>query len=486
MNCAIIGSGIAGLATAIRLKLKGVNIDVFEANGSPGGKLQQMQVKGYRFDLGPSVFTMPQLVDELFLLAGKNPRDYFSYTRLDTSFKYYFEDGTCINAFADTALFAKEVAAKTQDSEENFWRYLDDIKLKYEITNEVFIENSLHIFRNYFTGKMLSGVLKFHKIDAFKTMREGNRKFFSDPRMVQIFDHYASYVGSNPLVAPATLNLISHLVLNIGAFIPDHGMYGMVTALVKLAEELGVKLKYNTSIEEIIVKDHRAVGLKLKQGEFIPYDRIVSNVDIYYTYHRLLPSEEKPIRILAQPKSSSVICFYWGVKNLQSSLGLHNMLFTQNETEEYQTIFEEKNICNDPSIYICVTSKHIKEDAPQGSENWFVLITAPHDQNQNWDEIVSRTRKNVLEKIKRMLNIHLESHIEYEDLLTPPLVQQRYGSAFGAVFGNSSNNRFAAFLRHSNFSDKIKGLYFASGSVHPGAGIPMCLNAAKIVDKIFK
>jgi phytoene desaturase len=485
MNCAVIGSGIAGIATAIRLKLKGLDVDVFEAGEAAGGKLKEKQAKGYRFDLGPSVFTMPQLVDELFILAGKDPRKYFSYTRLDTSFKYHFEDGMCINAYAEPTLFAKEIAEKTNDSEASFWKYLKDIRIKYDITNEVFIENSLHVFRNFLKFKVLYGVLNFHKIDAFKSMREGNRKFFKDPRLVQLFDHYASYVGSNPLVAPATLNLISHLVLNIGAFVPDKGMYAMVKALVKLAEELGVKFHYNSPVEEIIVKGRNVAGIRVKQG-IIAYDRVVSNMDIYYTYHKLLPHEKKPVKILDQPKSSSVICFYWGIKGLQSPLGLHNMLFTKNEDEEYNTIFENKNISNDPSIYVCVSSKHIQEDAPAGGENWFVLITAPHDHNQNWDEIVHRTRENVIHKINRMLSIDLKKHIEYEDVLTPPLIKDRYMSAFGAVFGNSSNNRFAAFLRHSNFSSKIDGLFFASGSVHPGAGIPMCLNSAKIVEKVFK
>lgn len=149
MNCVVIGSGIAGLATAIRLKSRGFDVDVFEANDYPGGKLKEKNEKGYRFDLGPSVFTMPHLLNELFELAGKNPRDYFSYSRLDTSFKYFFEDGKCITAFADREKFAKEIVEKTIDTEENFWRYIADVSTKYEITNEVFSENSLHVIRNY-------------------------------------------------------------------------------------------------------------------------------------------------------------------------------------------------------------------------------------------------------------------------------------------------------------------------------------------------
>jgi phytoene desaturase len=486
MNCAVVGSGIGGLAAAIRLKLKGFDVDVFEANDKPGGKLQERHAKGYRFDLGPSVFTMPHLIDELFLLAGKNPRDYFTYARLDPSFKYFYEDGTIINAYADVDRFTSELTQNTGITESSFKKYLQDIEAKFEITNEVFIENSLHVFKNFLKKKVLYGVLNFAKIDAFKSMNEGNKEFFNDANAVQLFNHFASYVGSNPLEAPATLNLISHLVMKIGAYAPDQGMYALIKALVKLAEEIGIRFHYNSFVDEIILKDKKVAGIKLKNGRQVPYDRVVSNMDVYYTYHQLLPNEEKPVRILEQPKSSSVIAFYWGVKGIHGNLDFHNMLFAKDEITEYKTVFEKKNIADDPSVYICITSKRIKTDAPTGNENWFILVTAPNDQHQDWNEIVNRTKKNVLEKIKRMLAIDIEPSIEFEEILTPPIIKERFGSAFGAIYGNSSNNKFAAFLRHPNFSRKIKGLYFVGGSVHPGAGIPMCLNSAKIVEKVFK
>lgn len=485
MNCAVIGSGIAGLATAIRLKSRGFNVNVFEANEYPGGKLTEKHGNGYRFDLGPSVFTMPHLIDELFLLAGKDPRAYFSYTKLDISFKYFFEGGKCITAFADRQKFAKEIVENTIDSEESLLRYLEDIAAKYNITNEVFSENSLHIADNYLKKRVLSGIFNFHKIGAFSSMHEGNKRFFKDPNVIQLFDYYASYVGSNPLVAPATLNLISHLVLNIGTCMPDKGMYSIVMGLVKLAEDIGVRFNYNSLVEEILVKDHIAIGIKVK-GRVLPFERVISNMDVYYTYERLLPKEKKPTLVLNQPKSSSVIAFYWGVKGTHPELDIHNMLFTKDEKAEYTTVFDGGNISNDPSVYLCITSKHVQSDAPAGCENWFALVTAPNDQAQDWEEIISRTRRNVISKVNRMLSVDIEPLIEFEEVLSPPLIKQRYASAFGAIFGNSANSKLSAFLRHPNFSRRIKGLYFAGGTVHPGAGIPMCLNSAKIIDKVFR
>jgi phytoene desaturase len=484
-TCAVIGSGIGGLAAAIRLAAKGLKVEVFETNDYPGGKLREQYANGFRFDTGPSVFTMPHLIDELFTVCGKNPRDYFNYSRLDNAFNYFFEDGTCIHAYSDVARFAREIETKTTDSRSNFYRFLKDVEEKFNIINEVFIENSLHLLRNYFTRRVAFGLVNFHKIDAFKTMAEGNRMFFKDERSVQLFNNYALYVGSNPLVAPATLNLIPHLVVNHGTFVADHGMYSIVKALVRLAEDMGVSFHFNSYVEEIVIQNGRAKGIRLN-GMVLNFDRIVSNMDVYYTYEKLMPGVAKPKRLLAQPKSSSIIGFYWGVKGTHPELGVHNMLFTRDERKEYESVFDGKTICDDPSIYICITSKRVPQDAPDGCENWFILVTAPNDQGQDWDSIVARTRANVLAKISRMLSISLDGKILNEDIMTPPDVQRRYWSAFGAVFGNSSNSRLSAFLRHPNFSRQVKGLYFVGGSVHPGAGIPMCLNSAKIMDKIFK
>ncbi|MGQ0827154.1 MAG: 1-hydroxycarotenoid 3,4-desaturase CrtD [Bacteroidota bacterium] len=489
-SCAVIGSGIAGLAAAVRIAAKGYAVDVYEKNNYPGGKIKELRKNGYRFDMGPSVLMLPELIDELFEICNKDPRDYYSYAPLETSFRYFFEDGCVINAYADVERFGKEIELKTIDSKSTFDKYRKDIETKYNITIKVFIENSLHVVRNFLDWKTMHGLINFHKIDAFKSMNSGNKSFFKDPRLVQLFNNYATYVGSNPFAAPATMNVIQHLEINLGAYLPDKGMYSIVMALVKLAEEMGVKFHYNTSVEEIIIsntglKNKKVIGIKTKNEELIKYDRVVSNMDIYYTFKKLLPKERSPQRILDQPKSSSVIGFFWGVNKTHEDLGIHNMLFAVDDEAEYKTIFENNTISDDPSIYISVSSKQITDDAPKDCENWFLFVTVPNDQGQDWNELVKRTRKNVIKKINRMLNTDIEKHIDFEELLTPIMIKENYSSPFGAVYGNSSDDKFASFFRHPNFSKKIKGLYFVGGSVHPGAGIPMCLNSAKIMDKVF-
>ncbi len=490
-SCAVIGSGIAGLAAAIRIASKGNAVDVYETNNYPGGKMKELNKEGFRFDMGPSIFMLPNLVDELFEICNKNPRDYFSYSSLEIPFKYFFEDGLVINAYSDVERYGREIESKTKDSKLAFDNYRKDIETKYKITNEVFIENSLHVATNFINRRTVNGLRNFHKIGAFKSMNDGNKSFFKDPHLVQLLNSYAAYIGSNPFVAPATLNVIQHLEINLGSYIPEKGIYSIVKALVKLAEDMGVKFYYNTTVEEIIItpqtglKNKKVTGIKTNNSGVKNYDRVISNMDIYYTFKKLLPNEKQPERILNQPKSSSVISFFWGINKKFEDLAIHNMLFSADDEGEFKSIFEEKTVTDDPTIYISISSKHIKEDAPEGCENWFLFITVSNDQGQNWDELTKLARKNIISKINRILKTDIEKYIVFEDYMTPPMIEKNYSSPFGAVYGNSSNDKFASFFRHSNFSKKIKGLYFVGGSVHPGAGIPMCLNSAKIMEKVF-
>ncbi len=482
LNCVVIGTGIAGLASAIRLRAKGYNVIMFEANNYAGGKFRELQNDGYRFDIGPTVLTQPHLIDELFELHGKNPRDYFSYSKLKNQFKYFFEDGTCINAYNDTKLFEKEIEENTIDNKYTFRKYLKDIETKYHITKEVFIENSLHIPSNYLNKNILYGLLNIHKIDAFKTMNQKNKSFFKDSKTIQIFNHFATHVGSNPFVAPATLNVIQHLEINTGTYIPDNGMYSIVTSILKLAAEIGVKIEFNSYVNEIMTSNGKAIGVKVNNKE-IPADIVISNMDIYYTYKKLLPNYPSP-KGIKQSKSTSIIGFYWNINKVFPELETHNMFFSTNDRLEFHKLFNEKTISEDPSIYIGITSKHVKTDAPNNCENWFVMIHAPHIENQDWDELVKTTREKAKRKLNKVLKTNIENFIESESVLTPINIRDNYKTAFGSIYGNNSNNIFSAFLRHPNFTKKIKNLYFAGGTVHPGGGLPMCLNSAKIIGKM--
>jgi len=478
-TCAIIGSGVSGLGAAIRMRNKGYQVTVFEANSFPGGKLSTETKDGYRFDMGPSVFTMPQYVDELFELSGKNPREHFNYISLDPVYKYFFEDGSFLNAFYGKEKFAEQLASKTKDTKENIIRYLDKTETIYKLTDEVFLKNSLHRLKNYFTRPVAKGILNFGKIGAFDTMNGANKKAFKDSRLVKIFNRYATYNGSSPYLSPATLNVIAHLEIVKGAFYPEGGMFNITAALVKLARDIGVEFKFSTAVREILIKNKKATGVQTDNGTEA-FDIVISNMDVYNSYKKLMPNVKRPAKTLDQPKSSSGIIFYWGIKKEFKELGLHNILFAENYEEEFNTIFAKKTIYHDPTIYLNITSKHTPTDAPTGCENWFAFINVPNNSGQDWDQFINEARENIIRKVNRVLKTNIRPLIESEMVFDPRVIESRTSSAFGAIYGNSSNNKFAAFLRHANFSKDIKNLYFCGGSVHPGPSIPLCLLSAKI------
>lgn len=482
----IIGAGIAGIAAAIRMSVKGYQVEVFEANDAPGGKLAEINLQDFRFDAGPSLFTMPQYVDELFKLAGKNPQDYFEYEKLDEVCRYFYEDGLQLIAHADLDKFANEIDQKTRSSAKETHHFIKKSQTIYEVTNQVFLQRSLHKIKSYLHWDTLKSVFRFGKIDAFRTQAKANQHFFKDERIAQLFNRYATYNGSNPYQAPATLNVIPHFEYHFGAYLPKKGMFSITTSLFKLAQDLGVKFHFNAKVKEIIYqaegKTSEVTGIKCK-NQFHKAEVIISNLDIWFTYRNLLKNLKAPEKLLAQQRSSSALIFYWGVKGTYPQLGLHNILFAKDYKAEFDGIWKDKTIDQDPTIYINITSKHIKRDAPADSENWFVMINVPANEGQNWDELISLARKNILKKISGILKIDLTENIICEQILDPRSIETKTGSFQGSLYGNSSNSQFAAFLRHPNFSSKIKGLYFCGGSVHPGGGIPLALLSAKIIDQ---
>ncbi|MEH0155713.1 1-hydroxycarotenoid 3,4-desaturase CrtD [Limibacter armeniacum] len=476
----VIGAGIAGIASAIRLAVKGYDVTVFEKNDYLGGKLTSFTQDGYRFDAGPSLFTLPEQVEALFKLAGQPTDEYFSYNRLPVITNYFFEDGTNIKAYAEKERFAQEVAEKNGESIQDVLHHLAKSAKLYEITEDVFLKKSLHKLSTYLNLNTVKSMFRLPELNVFTSMHDANKSQFKHDRTIQLFNRYATYNGSNPYEAPATLNIIPHLEFNLGAYLPKGGMHSITTSLVQLAEKLGVTFLKNAEVERIIQSNGKIKGIQAN-GHQYPFDIVVSNMDIVGTYRKLLPDNKPPEKLLSQPKSSSALIFYWGIKQTFPELDVHNIFFSKDYKAEFEHIFKHKLVCDDPTVYINITSKMEKADAPQGCENWFVMINVPNNENQDWDKIISTARENIKKKLSNILGSEIESLIETEAILDPRSIEARTSSSQGALYGNSSNNRFAAFLRHANYASKIKGLYFCGGSVHPGGGIPLCLLSAKIV-----
>ena len=481
----VIGAGIAGIAAALRLQKQGYQTTIYEGNDWGGGKLSQLEREGFRFDAGPSLFTMPEYVVELFELYDKEYQQYFEFERLPVVCQYFYEDGMRLNAYADLQKFEQEITGKLGESKKSIERFFKKAKTLYELTDHVFLNKSLHKLSTYLNWKTFQSMMQVYKLDVFCTMHEANASLFSNPKTVQLFDRYATYNGSNPYEAPATLNIISHLEHSIGAFFPTKGMYSITQSLLQLAKEVGVQIELGQKVEEILVTDKKAVGVQVN-GTTQLADLVVSNMDVVNTYKRLLPNSKHPEKLLKQPKSSSALIFYWGMNTEFPELDLHNIFFSEAYQQEFQQLFEGKEISDDPTVYVFISSKKVKEDAPLGKENWFVMINTPNDSGQDWEELIQRARSSMIRKLERVLGKKIESNILFEEVLTPQLIESRTSSSQGALYGNSSNNKYAAFLRHPNFSKQIKNLYFCGGSVHPGGGIPLCLLSAKIVSDLVE
>ena len=481
----IIGSGIAGIASAIRLQNKGYQVKVLEKNDYPGGKLTQLTGKGFRFDAGPSLFTMPNLVTELFKISGKKSTDYFNFKPLEVLCNYFYEDGTRISANSDINIFADEIERKTTDSAEKIKKHLKKSKFIYNATEKLFLNKSLHKISSFFSFSTLLSVLKLPFLNIFSSMNQVNENAFNDSKTIRLLNRYATYNGSNPYKAPGILNIIPHLEFGLGAYLPKGGMHEITNSLVKLAKEIGIEFHFNQAVTAIETSNNLAKSVITASNNFAA-DVIVCNADIHTVYEKLIPSSKKLKKVDKQERSSSALIFYWGIDKEFPELDVHNILFTEDYKTEFDHIFDSKTIYKDPTIYINITSKQLKEDAPKGKENWFVMINVPSVYGQDWEILIAEARKNILNKLSRNLGEDIEKLIVFEKQLTPQLIQDKTYSFKGSLYGTSSNNRFAAFFRHKNFSSQYKNLYFCGGSVHPGGGIPLALSSAKIIDKLIK
>lgn len=477
----VIGSGIGGIASAIRLRVKGYEVSVYEKNTCAGGKIAEIKVDGFRFDKGPSLFTMPHYVDELFQLAGRSPSAYFSYHRLSKVCKYFWNDGVAFTAYSAKKELKEEVERVFQGEGNRFLDKLEKAALIESLTGELFLEQSIHRYVNFLNAKTLKALLRLPKFGLNKTLHEVNVSAFNDEKLVQVFDRYATYNGSNPYETPGIMEVIPHYEFNVGAFFPEKGMIDIVDALVQLAKDLGVKFYFGSEIAKIVHDNGSVTGVRLSSGEKERADLVCCNMDIHLAYTKLLRDIQFPKKMMKQQRSTSGLIFYWGVKTVTNKLDVHNIFFADDYQEEFKNLFESHEVHSDPTIYVHISSKVKSDDAPKGCENWFVMINTPSIGEIDWEDYIEKARSYVVSKLSKLTGLDLESLIVAEQMMDPRAIEYNTYSYDGALYGAASNSKYAAFNRHPNFHRDLKNLYFVGGSVHPGGGIPLCLLSAKIV-----
>ena len=482
----IIGAGVGGMATAIRLNLLGYTVQVFEKNDYPGGKLSHFEINGYRFDAGPSLFTCPYLIEELFALANEPMAPYFEYEKIDVACHYFYDDGVCIKAYTNKDAFAAELQEKTNEPTKNLYQYLHNASAAYNHIGLIFLRHSLHALKTIFTAPIIQAIGKLKLSYLVQSLNDYNEASFKSPKLVQLFNRFATYNGSNPYKAPAMLSLISHLEHNEGAFYPKGGMISITNALYRLALKLGVQFTFGQAVQQIITEYNQVKGVMVENKQQ-DAEIVVSNMDVYFTYNNLLKDSNKATKVKKQERSSSALIFYWGMSKTFPSLDLHNIFFSADYKAEFDAIFTTGKPFNDPTVYVNITNKlEPGKHAPLGKENWFVMVNVPANTGQDWTALEQFYKEAIIKKLNKILGDTIESYIEVSEVLSPVTIESKTASYMGSLYGTSSNSKMAAFMRHPNYSKTTSGLYFVGGSVHPGGGIPLCLSSAAIVSNLIQ
>lgn len=480
----VIGGGVAGMATAARLAKAGYKVTLFEAGAELGGKLTDERWEGFRFDKGPSLFTMPELLEELFADCGERLSDYLHYDQLALVTRYFYPDGTQVNAFSNIDQFAAELEQQIGEKQSRTKAYFKRAKLMYDTTAPVFLDRSLHDWSNLLRFSTFLKVLRIPWLGVFGTMHRFNQKWFKHARTVQLFDRFATYNGSNPYKAPATLNLISYIEHGKGAFYPQGGMIEIRNALAKLMEKLGVTVRLNTRVDKFFIHDKKLKGVTIGHDREL-FTLVVSAVDVMQVRASMYPRNMRKNQQKAPELSSSAIIYHWAIKGEYPALDLHNIFFSPHYKREFEAIAKGE-LTSDPTIYVYISSKNNRADAPAGHENWFVMVNTPPNAGQDWDAYISKTRTYLHQHLSAALKVPIADLILHETVMDPRDIERNTGSVGGAIYGPASNNKWAAFLRQSNRHGQIKGLYFAGGSVHPGGGIPLCLLSARITTELIQ
>ena len=475
-NAIIIGAGLGGLSAAIRLAKKGFAVTVLEKNETVGGKVNIVEASGYKFDTGASLLTMRHVLEELFIFAGKRLEDYLEIVPLDPICRYFWADGTRFDASPNLEKTESEIEKLETGGAANFRKFLADARHKYEVSEKTFLAHSLNDLPSLLRPKYLRDLLA---ISSLKTLDAHVKSYFQTPKLRQLFNRFATYNGSSPFQAPATFALIPYVEFGLGAWYVKGGMYEIPKALATLAKELNVEIKTDCEVEKILVQNKKAIGVRLKNGERMESDFVIANSDAVETYRNLLQAKKSKIENLEPSMSGFVLLL--GAKKRFSQLAHHNIFFSDDYFDEFQSIFKDLRPAKSPTIYVCAATRTDETQAPADCENLFVLINAPYTSARtDWEKEKRDYRDLIVGKLENFGLEGLEDSIEFEQIITPADFEKKYRANRGSIYGVSSNGIFSAFLRPPNKARGIENLYFVGGATHPGGGIPLVLISGKL------
>jgi phytoene desaturase len=480
----IVGAGIGGLSTAIRLATAGERVVVFEQNERVGGKMGELRAEGFRWDTGPSVITMRAVFEELFTSAGRRLEDYLTLQPLEPSTRYFYPDGAQLDLTRDWSALAAQIEQIEPRDVEGYLRFLAFASRIHRLTGPVFIYNQAPSWRTL----LRVSPWQLLQVAPWLTMDQAIRRYVRSPQLRQLLGRFATYVGASPYQAPATLCVIAHVELTGGVWYPRGGIYAIATALVRLADELGVEVRTQQPVAQITVKNGRASGIRLATGEHWEAAAVVANVDVHTVYQQLLPTSiATPARqqaLALRESSCSGYVLLLGVEGQHPQLAHHNIFFSRDYRREFDDLFGRSLPPNEPTVYVSITAKSDPGHAPAGCENWFVLVNAPPlSPAFDWSSQEGMVRKRVLGVLRRF-GFDLAGKLRYARAITPVEFARISGAWRGALYGLSSNQALNALRRPPNCASELPGLYFVGGTTHPGGGVPMVMLSGKVVAQL--
>lgn len=482
----VIGGGVAGLATAIRLAADNWDVHLYEQNEHVGGKMGEIQAEGFRWDTGPSVITMRHVLEDVFAAAGRDMADYLTLLPVEPLTRYFYPDGVVLDASRDLAKMAQQIEVLDERDVEGYLAYLSYAARIHRLTGPVFIYNQPPKVWDILSVPPH----EMPAVDPLRTMNGAVRSFVRSPHLRQMLNRFATYTGASPYQAPATLNVIAHVELTGGVWYPQGGIYAIAAALEKLAHELGVQVHTGCPVQSILVEGDAVKGIRLNDDQTVLADAVIANFDVALVYEKLLPEHIATPRRIQQltriePSCSGFIMLL-GVEGDYTNLAHHNIFFSPDYPAEFESIFQHGRPPDDPTIYVSITSKTDPNHAPEGCENWFVLVNAPPlGENYDWTEHAQAYRDLVLSKLADY-GYDVRDKLRYERILTPIDLERLTGARRGALYGASSNSKWTAFRRPHNRAPDVSGLYFAGGTTHPGGGVPMVMLSAQSATNMIR
>lgn len=482
----VIGAGVGGLSTAIRLQHAGYQVEIHEQEKIPGGKMHQIKADGHTFDVGPTLVMMPDVYREVFELAGRDPDEYIPMQKLDPMYEVYFKGEPYRHYKLSTDLvdLMKIVEAKGPENALGFLSYLSEIYERYQVALEYFIRRPFRKPSDFNNPFMVRQALKLKTFDSADKMMAS---FMPDKDLQQMLSFQTLYIGVSPKKGPSLYNIIPMIEILYGVWFIKGGMHTMAQSMAKLFEELGGVIYYNSPVEKILTDGKKVLGVKVNgEQKSAPY--VVCNADFPYAMTSLVDEPKvrgkyTPEKINSMEYSCSCLVFYWGVDGTFPELATHTFIISADLDDNLNSIFDGRKIM-DPSLYLHIPSREDPEMAPKGKSSFYLLIPVSEivTSKYEWhDETVAYYRKKAMDTLSGIPGLSdLDSKITTERIFTPKDFESHFSAFRGATFGIQPTLTQSNHLRPQAKSMTCEGLYFTGSSTHPGAGVPIVLESGRI------